>query len=161
MFNNDMKETIIVVTPEDYKPLARKLVHGISKHSEHDGTVWDIKQYEDSETTNSSFQYVIFLGNVNENKFTKDYLDIFDNIENKDGACYGYDGKKAIIFGEGDLSKKESFEKAQKERMKIIETSEMKEEMSVGETIAYSILGLSILPFALLIMAYDKYEEKM
>ncbi len=43
MFNNDMKETIIVVTPEDYKPLARKLVHGISKHSEHDGTVWDIK----------------------------------------------------------------------------------------------------------------------
>lgn len=105
---NGTKE-IIVVSPDQYKDLARKLSHEISKVSGCNGAFWNIKQFEDNEFQLGGNRYAIFIGNADENSVTKDFLSVIKNINNQAGACYGFDGAKAVIFGEGKLDQKKEF----------------------------------------------------
>jgi hypothetical protein len=109
---------IIVVAPEQYRDLARKLSHEIAKKTGLNGAYWTIKQYEDNEFLVGAARYVILLGNSDENNLTKDYLPIVGvKLINRAGACFGYDGSKALVFGEGKLDQAEDFHKLLKEVM--------------------------------------------
>jgi hypothetical protein len=96
-----MNKEIIVATPKQYKDLARKLAHEISKIDGCNGACWRLEQFEANEFQLGGQRYVILLGNSDENKLTKDFLPVIENLVNKSGACYGFDGTKAVIFGEG------------------------------------------------------------
>jgi len=103
---------IIVVAPDQYRDIARKLSHEIAKKTGLDGSFWTIKQYQDNEFQVGAARYVILLGNADENNLTKDYLPIVgDKLINRAGACFGYDGSKALVFGEGKLEQAEDFQK--------------------------------------------------
>ncbi len=117
---NGTKE-IIVVSPDQYKDLARKLSHEISKVSGCNGAFWKIKQFEENEFQLGGNRYAIFIGNADENSITKDFLAVIKNINNQSGACYGLDGAKAIIFGEGKLDQKEDFKEVLKKSAAIAE----------------------------------------
>ncbi|MDD2557198.1 MAG: hypothetical protein PHH87_02790 [Desulfuromonas sp.] len=105
---NESKE-IIVVSPDQYKDLARKLSHKISKVPGCNGAFWSIKQFGDNEFQLGGNRYAIFMGNADENSLTNDFLPVITNISNQAGACYGFDGTKAVTFGEGKLEQKEAF----------------------------------------------------
>ena len=107
---------IIVVAADEYKNLARTLSHQISKIPGCNGTFWTVKHYEDNEPTISGRQYVILIGNAEENPITKDFLPVVSPLHNRAGACFGYDGSKAVVFGEGKLEQAEAFER-------VLETS--------------------------------------
>jgi len=130
---------IIVVAPEQYRDLARKLSHEIAKKTGLDGSYWTIKQYEDNEFQIGAARYVILLGNSDENTLTKDYLPIIgEKLINRSGACFGYDGSKAVVYGEGRLDQFEEF-------LKVI--LELKDNpKTAGVTVVFSsILGVMFL----------------
>ena len=104
---------ILVVTPDQYKHLARSLTHAISKLSDCSGKWWSISQYEASESQLSGSQYALFLGNADENSLTRDFLRVISNLKNQAGACYGSDGPKAVVFGEGKLQQESEFKNIQ------------------------------------------------
>ncbi len=101
---------IIVVYPDDYEDLALAMQHEISKVDGFDASAWSIEHYKQNAPTLSGRSYVIFLGTAEENKFTKTYQSQISRIVNINGACLGWDGSKAVIFGEGNLEKKSAFE---------------------------------------------------
>jgi hypothetical protein len=101
---------IIVVAPKDYKSLARALSHQISKIQGCNGAFWTIEQYEQNEFQMGGIRYVILIGNPDENGLTKDFLPVIDTLHNRAGACFGYDGAKAVVFGEGKLEQEEAFQ---------------------------------------------------
>lgn len=70
---NGSKE-IIVVAPDQYKDLARKLSHQISKVPGCNGAFWNIKQFEDNEFQLRGNRYAIFIGNCDEKSLTNDFL---------------------------------------------------------------------------------------
>lgn len=92
---------IIIVAPDAYKDCARALAHHISKQPGCNGAVWTIKQYEANEYQLGGNRYVLLMGNSEENGLTKDFLAVISNLQNLAGACHGYDGAKAVVFGEG------------------------------------------------------------
>ena len=110
---------IIVVSPDQYKDLARKLSHEISKTPGCNGAFWSIKQFEDNEFQLGGNRYAIFIGNSDENTITKDFLSVIKNLTNQAGACYGFDGTKAVVFGEGKLEQKEDFKDVLKKSIAI------------------------------------------
>jgi hypothetical protein len=101
---------VIVVAPDHYQDLGRKLSHEISKVPGCNGAFWTIKQYEDNEFQLGGNRYVILIGNLGENKITEDFLPMVKNLQNRAGACFGYDGSKALVFGEGNLEQAEAFQ---------------------------------------------------
>lgn len=109
-FDSGVK-TIQVVASEEYKDFARKLAHEISKHPNFKSAFWTVKQYEDNEFKQGENQYSIFIGSPSENELTNSYIEIMENKINKAGACFGYDGTKAIIYGEGKIEAREEFKK--------------------------------------------------
>ena len=110
---------IIVAAPEQYRDLARKLSHEMAMKTGLDVSYWTIKQYETHEFELGSARCVILLGNPDENNLTKDYLPIIgDKLKNRAGACFGYDGSKAVVFGEGKLDQFEEFQKLVQELKK-------------------------------------------
>jgi len=129
---NGSKE-IIVVAPDQYKDLARKLSHEISKVPGCNGAFWNIKQFEDNEFQLGGNRYAIFIGNCDENSLTNDFLQVITNISNQAGACYGFDGTKAVIFGEGKLAQKEAFKDVLKKSAAI-----------AAGTSAFSTVGAAI-----------------
>ena len=138
---------VIVVAPNQYKDLARKLSHEISKKGGFNGACWTIKDYEDNEYQVGSVCPVILLGNADENKLTKDYLPLVgDQLLNRAGACFGYDGSKAVIFGEGKLEQVEDFQKLFKELLSTRPTAVMLAQF----TILAAILGPVGIPIAAL-----------
>jgi len=96
------KKNIIVVAPDKYKKLGRILAHEITNKDHYDGVYWPIKTYKDNEFKHTGNQYVIFIGNPDENEFTTDYVDVV-KPKNRAGHCFGYNGSKALIYGEGNL----------------------------------------------------------
>ena len=100
---------IIVVAPEQYKALARKLAHEISRAPGCNGAVWTIKHYEENEFQLGGNRYAILMGNSEENPVTKDFLPLITNLSNQAGACFGFDGSKAVVFGEGKLEQVKDF----------------------------------------------------
>jgi hypothetical protein len=103
-----MKE-IIIVAPEQYQGLARKITHEISKQPGYNGAYWTIKHYADNEFLVGGNRYVVLMGNPDENRFTKDYLQVINNLQNEAGVCYGFDGVKAVVFGEGKIEEENKF----------------------------------------------------
>lgn len=101
---------IIVVYPDDYEDLALAMQHEISKVDDFDCSAWSIEHYKQNAPTLSGRSFVIFLGTAEENRFTKTYQSQISRIVNINGACLGWDGSKAIIFGEGNLEKKSAFD---------------------------------------------------
>ena len=91
----------MVVAPDEYADIARKLVHIISSKDDFSSAFWTIKKYKDNEQTIRGSQYVIFLGNEDQNELTKDHLQVIKLEHDKGGVCYGYDGTKAVMFGTG------------------------------------------------------------
>ena len=101
---------IIVVYPEDYEDLALAMQHEISKVDSFDCTAWAVEHYKQNAPTLSGRSFVIFLGTAEENRFTKTYQSQISRIVNINGACHGWDGSKAIVFGDGNLDSKPAFE---------------------------------------------------
>lgn len=101
---------IIVVYPDEYEDLAIAMQHEISKVEGFDCSPWSIEHYKQNTPQLSGRSYVVFLGTADENHFTKAYQSQIFNIVNINGACLGWDGSKAVIFGEGNLEKKYAFD---------------------------------------------------
>lgn len=101
---------VIVVYPENYEELAIALQHEISKVNGFDSAAWTLEHYKQNMPTLSGRSYVIFIGGAEENRFSKMYLSQISNVVNINGACFGRDGSKAVVFGEGKLEQKSAFE---------------------------------------------------
>jgi hypothetical protein len=101
---------IIVVYPDDYENLALAMQHEVAKVDGFDCTAWTIEHYKQNSPTLSGRSFVIFLGTAEENRFTKTYQSQISRIVNINGACHGWDGSKAIVFGDGSLDSKPAFE---------------------------------------------------
>lgn len=101
---------IIVVYPDDYEDLALAMQHEVSKVDSFDCSAWSIEHYKQNAPQLSGRSYVVFLGNAEENRLTKAYQPQIPRIVNINGACLGWDGSKAVIFGEGNLEKKTAFD---------------------------------------------------
>ena len=101
---------IIVVYPDDYEDLALAMQHEISKVEDFDCSAWSIEHYKQNAPQLSGRSCVVFLGTAEENRFTKTYQSQISRIVNINGACLGWDGSKAVIFGEGNLEKKPAFD---------------------------------------------------
>lgn len=98
------QKQLIIVCTDDYKDMSRRLVHHLAKIQDITPIMWDIAFYEQNEFQQVGARNILFVGNPEENKFTKAYLpNIEKNLVNNNGVCYGYDGSKAVIFGEGKL----------------------------------------------------------
>ena len=137
---------IIVVAPDQYRGLARKLAHRISKTNGCNGAFWNIKQFEGNEFQLGGNRYAIFMGNPDENPLTKDFLLVTNEIKNQAGACFGFDGTKAVVFGEGKLKQMEEFKEVHK---KIAATLA---GLTVGATIAMTFVAF--LPIAWILAPY-------
>lgn len=101
---------VIVVYPEVYEDLAVALQHEITKVDGFDCAAWTVEHYKQNMPTLSGRSYVIFVGAEDENKFSKMYLQQISNVVNISGSCFGWDGSKAVVFGEGKLEQKNAFE---------------------------------------------------
>ena len=134
-----MKE-IIIVAPEQYQDLARKITHEISKQPGFNGAYWTIKHYADNEFQLGGNRYVVLMGNPDENRFTKDYLPVITNLQNKAGVCYGFDGVKAVIFGEGKLEQEKDFKEVLKKCAGLGAAGTA--GLSVGATLAVGFVPL-------------------
>jgi hypothetical protein len=100
---------IKVVAPEKYKALARIICHEMSKNPSCTSAFWTLKQFEDNESISPGNSYALFVGNPDENSLTKDFLPIIEPLTDTSGACFGFDGPRAVIFGRGDLDEESSF----------------------------------------------------
>jgi hypothetical protein len=141
---NEMQigKEIIVVAPDQYKGLARKLTHKISKVPGFNGAFWTIKQYEDNEFQLGGNRYAILIGNSDENPVTKDLLLSIKTLNNQAGACFGSDGTKAVVFGEGKLEQEVKFKEVLK---RTVATAAGADAFStVGGTIAGGEEPLSV-----------------
>ncbi|SPF15175.1 putative membrane protein [Pseudomonas syringae pv. cerasicola] len=75
-----------------------------------DAAAWTIDHYKQTLPTLSGRSHVIFIGNVEENRYSKMYLATMPSIVNLKGACFARDGSKAVVFGEGKFEQKAAFE---------------------------------------------------
>lgn len=107
MFSN---KQVIVVYPDNYEDIAITLNHELSKVDGVDSAAWTIEHYKQTLPTLSGRSHVIFIGGVEENRYSKTYLASMPNIVNLKGACFARDGSKAVVFGEGKLEQKTAFE---------------------------------------------------
>jgi hypothetical protein len=103
-------KNIIVVYPEIYEEIALTLQHELSKVDGVDSTAWTINHYKHTLPTLSGRSHIIFIGNAEENQYSKIYLSNKPNVVNLKGACFSCDGSKAVVFGEGKLEQKVAFE---------------------------------------------------
>lgn len=101
---------VLVVYPDDYEELAIALQHEMSKLDGFDSAAWSVEHYQQNLPTLSARSHVIFLGDGEENRYSKIYLSQISNIVNIKGSCFGRDGSKAVIYGEGKLEQKVPFE---------------------------------------------------
>ena len=87
----------MVVAPEEYEHLGHKLTRAISRINGYRGVFQNITKYTEDSSP------VIFLGSPAENTYTQKYLKEAHNLISRSGACYAYQGSKAMIFGDGNL----------------------------------------------------------
>jgi hypothetical protein len=107
---------IIIVAPEQYSDLGKRISHEISKNENSSSAFFTPKQFEDNQMKITGKQLAIYIGDPEENKLTKEYLPIIKTQlpDNKAGVFYGYDGSKAIVYGNGDLGQIGEFKKLYK-----------------------------------------------
>ncbi|MCC1497935.1 hypothetical protein [Alcanivorax sp. 1008] len=138
------KKQIIVVAPKQYKDLARKLAHNISKQPGYSCTFWTVVHYEQNEFSVASSQHVILIGNEEENSVTKSLISEIGNIKNKAGACFGFDGSKAVVFGTGELEQGEEFKSLVVATSALI--NEKEDSGSMGKLLAKQYLAVALVP---------------
>ena len=151
---------IIVVAPELYKELARKVTHEISKLSGCNGACWTIKQYEDNEFQLGGRRHVILIGNPSENRITHDFLSAISNLKNRGGACYGFDGAKAVIFGEGILEQQKIFKEVHEKSVAIVSQAGATSTLGAcvaAASVALTPLGWTALP---IVGAFKMFKRK-
>ncbi len=100
---------VLVIYPDEYEELAFVLQHKLSKLDAFDAAAWTVDHYKQNLPTLSARTNVIFLGGSEENRYSKIYLSQIKNIVNKCGACFGRDGSKAVVYGEGSLEQLKAF----------------------------------------------------
>jgi len=147
---------IIVVASEEYTEFARKISHEISKLEGCNGANWTIKQFEDNEFQLGGDRYAIFIGNSDENKLTKDFLPVISNLKNKAGVSYGFDGSKAVAFGEGNLDQIKEFKKVHKEATALASVA----TLGAGIISALIIGPFSIIPSYFLFASFNKKKRE-
>lgn len=150
---------IIIVAPKKYEDLGRRLTHEISKFDGCKGAYWSDKHYKDNEFSQGGERYVIFVGDEDENDLTKDFLPVIKSLRNEAGACFGFDGSKAVVFGDGDLNKERDFQ-----ILRDIESdieSGNNTPISMGTTLAYSFIAVPVyFPVISLIVKWFKKISK-
>jgi len=99
-----VNKEIIVVAPEKYDELSRRLSHEVSKINGLNCAKWSIKQFNDNEFQMGGNRYVILIGNSEENILTRDFLPVMKNLIDNNNSFYGFDGTKAVAYGTGDIS---------------------------------------------------------
>lgn len=100
---------IKVVAPDKYAKIARQMAHFIARDKKLKSSYWSIQTYLDNEFKNEEGQYVILIGDQEENEITNEYFEVFNDIKDRAGSHYGFDGSKAIIFGAGNLEEEVTF----------------------------------------------------
>lgn len=116
----NLKKEIIVVAPDRYKDIARKISHEISKVSGCTGAFWSIRQFEDNEFQLGGNRYAIFIGSPEENNLTKSFNNVVEKIINNYGACIGIDGPKAVVYGDGKLRQEAEIEDLLNKSKKVL-----------------------------------------
>lgn len=110
MSNLSGRFNIIIVYPQKYEELAFLLQHAISKVDDFDCVAWNIEQFDQNRVTLSGKSNIIFIGDSDENKFSKMIVPTIKKIESMNGSYFGFDGNKAVIFGDGKLSHEIKFD---------------------------------------------------
>lgn len=155
-------KNIVIVAPEQYSDLARKVSHEITNRGDFKCAYWSIDKFKDNEMTISSTQNVIFIGNQEENLYTKDYFEcINSNLpDNKAGLFYGSNNSKAIVFGDGNLEQVAEFKKL----YKGIKNGEIKVEgmdSTTNKSYSYIVSGLLLGAIGLgLMFVFKKVNKK-
>lgn len=103
----DLMSQVIVVAPKKYADIARRVAHDLSKQPGVEATFWKTEHYRDNESQVSAKQPVLFLGDEDENEFSTAYCSCISNWQSMAGAHYGYDGARAIAYGDGERYSKE------------------------------------------------------
>jgi len=148
---------IIVVYPKSYEELAIVLHHEISKVDGFDSAAWTIEHYKQNMPIISGRSYVIFIGDAEENRFSKMYLSQISNVVNINGACFGKDGTKAVVFGEGKLEKKGAFEAFKKG----LGYGQAASGAMGGAVSAAFLIGVSVFPIAVGgVLGYQYFKSK-
>ena len=133
--------SIIIVAPDKYARVARSIVHQISKNfvtNGFDAGYWTIKHFKDNECVLQGSQRVIFIGDESENEYSSIYLPHIQ-LNNNHGICYGYDGPKAVVYGEGKL---EQIADLKKEVQKIRELTPLEDGIATVMTyLAFIVVG--------------------
>ncbi len=106
-----LSKTVLIVAIQRYLGLAHHMYQFISEKEYCECSYMSIADYEQNEILKLAFDYFIFLGHPEDCSLTKGFLPLFTNLENKAGVIYGVEGNKAVIFGDGDLTKYAEFEK--------------------------------------------------
>lgn len=137
-------KNIVIVAPDQYRDLARRFSHNISKKNGFKAAYFTIKQYNNNDKLIPDTQLAIFIGNKDENELTNDYLPIIQSKSdyNLAGLFYGTDFPKAIIFGEGKLDQVDEFKKL----FKKVKNSDVKidgQNSNLKDTYSFAIALIS------------------
>ena len=157
--------TIVIVAPEEYSDLARRISHEISKLDRFNSTYWTISQYKANEITTSNRQFAIFIGGTKENDLTKEYLPIMQSNHpgNSAGIFIGFNASKAIVFGEGNLSQAYEFIKLyniiKKRNIEIDDKNSNKNDL-LSFSVAALVLGLIGISFMSLFKFISKKKKE-
>lgn len=129
----------MIVAPDKYRDLARQLVHDISnQQAGFQAAYWTPKMFVDNEAQFGGSIHTIFIGDERENELTGDFLSIMGDLHERAGACYAYDGNKAVIFGTGKAEQARDFGKMVEQIVKEAKHSDAKG--SVGAALAVLVL---------------------
>jgi hypothetical protein len=150
---------VIVVYPEVYEEIAINLQHELSKVDGVDSTAWTVDQYRQTLPTLSGRSYVIFIGDVEENRYSKMYLATKPNIVNLKGACFAHDGSKAVMFGEGKLEQMAAF-RALKETLGYGKASFVDDALYFGALPLVAFVAAGSLGYKAARYCQDKNETK-
>ncbi|MFA6449469.1 MAG: hypothetical protein WCX65_08380 [bacterium] len=96
---SDEQKEIIVVAPVKYGKDARRMANYISIKYGFKAEYLNVKQYAAEE---GGDRCAVFIGNASENKLSKDCPEPIRVKHAEGGACWGYGGTKAYIYGDGE-----------------------------------------------------------
>lgn len=87
----------IIVADKDVASLGRKLAHALSLQKMHEGTLWSVKEYADTEATITSKQAVVFLGGSD---VAKSFAEFLPERFSQFGTRCLHEGAKAVLLAD-------------------------------------------------------------
>lgn len=105
------KHHLVVVAPKAYEDVSRTFIHEVQKDTSWRGELMRVGDFRKMERDNAvpRTAWVLFLGTVKENAAVKPYESIITLLHTEGGVYYGFNGNKAVCYGDGDLKKEKSF----------------------------------------------------